>query len=51
MKTPQSISKKLSIKLSNIYDDIYSVEYKGVLYINTGYNRKKYGNKLFDLSI
>lgn len=43
------IVKKVS--LSAEYDDISSIEYKGILYVNINYNASKYGNKVFSITI
>jgi hypothetical protein len=38
------------IGFSKEYNDIYSIEYKGIIYINLNYNAEINGKVLFDLS-
>jgi hypothetical protein len=39
------------IPLNTEYSDIYSIEYKGILYINLNYDNSKYGPELFNLTM
>ena len=39
------------IYLSQEYEDIYSIEYKGICFINQNYNSRKYGNIFFVISV
>lgn len=45
------MKKEKQIELAKEFDDIYSIEYKSILYININYNFKKYGNEMFSFSI
>jgi len=43
--------KVVTIRLDEMYDDIHSVEYKGIKYINVNYNEDKHGRELFSFSM
>ena len=42
---------KVFIDFGSDYKDIFSIEYKGTLFINQGYNHEKYGKELFEAFI